>query len=108
VPGNEVRLLPHERLNANSALLVQCINAQYDSEASMAFYQYTMGGGSDYVHYGIFNSEADDLRTASHNAVLLLAELARRCGLLHLPQWHSQPGLCAGPVECHNATEGAC
>jgi 2-polyprenyl-3-methyl-5-hydroxy-6-metoxy-1,4-benzoquinol methylase len=58
---------------------VQCINAQYDSEASMEFYKHAMGGGTDYVHYGVFNSDEDDLATACHNTVVLLSELARRC-----------------------------
>lgn len=65
---------------------MQCINAQYDSEASMTFYQYTMGGGSDYVHYGMFKTPDDDLKTASHNTVELLAELARRVSSLGLSQ----------------------
>jgi hypothetical protein len=57
---------------------MQCINAQYDSEASMNFYKYTMGGGTDYVHYGVYNSTDDSLSSAAHNTVLLLSELARR------------------------------
>lgn len=57
---------------------MQCINAQYDSETSMEFYKHAMGGGSDYCHYGVFNSPDDDLATATHNSVVLLAELARR------------------------------
>ena len=52
----------------------------------MTFYQYTMGGGSDYVHYGMFKTPEDDLKTASHNTVELLAELARRVSSLGLSQ----------------------
>jgi hypothetical protein len=57
---------------------MQCINAQYDSEASMNFYKYTMGGGTDYVHYGVYTGPDDTLSSATHNTVLLLSELARR------------------------------
>ena len=64
------------------ALRVQCINAQYDSEVSMNFYKFSMGGGTDNCHYGVFNSPDDDLGTATNNTVLLLSELARRCALL--------------------------
>ena len=58
---------------------MQHVNAQYDSEMSMEFYKHTMGGGSDNVHYGIFESPDDDVSSAAHNTVLLMSELARRC-----------------------------
>lgn len=63
---------------------MQHVNAQYDSEMSMEFYKFTMGGGSDNVHYGIFESPEDDISAAAHNTVLLMAELARRCVLYSL------------------------
>lgn len=54
------------------------VNLQYDTEASMSFYQTVMGGGGDSVHYGIFNRGDEDLQEASANTIKLLAELARR------------------------------
>lgn len=47
----------------------------------MEFYKHAMGGGSDNVHYGIFNSPDDSISSAAQNTVLLMSELARRCVL---------------------------
>jgi hypothetical protein len=52
------------------------VNEQYDSDASMAFYEYVMGGGGDDIHYGIFTSDKDDLKTSSQNSIEALAHMA--------------------------------
>eukprot|EP00951_Prasinocladus_malaysianus_P001982 scaffold14136_cov52-Prasinocladus_malaysianus.AAC.1 len=52
------------------------IQEQYDTEASMIFYKYIMGGGGDNMHYGIFHDGNEDLLTASHNTMEFMANLA--------------------------------
>lgn len=56
------------------------VNDQYDTDASMAFYEYVMGGGGDDIHYGIFNSDSDGLKESSQNSVEALAAMAEACG----------------------------
>ena len=58
------------------------VNEQYDSDASMAFYEHVMGGGGDDIHYGIFNSERDGLKESSQNSIDALAAMAEACGAL--------------------------
>lgn len=58
------------------------VNAQYDTAASMAFYEYVMGGGGDDIHYGIFLTGAEDLRQSSQNSIDLLASYAAAAGAL--------------------------
>lgn len=98
---------PCTQIMSHTSAFVQCINAQYDSETSMEFYKHAMGGGSDYCHYGVFNSPDDDLATATHNSVVLLSELARRCATPPPPHAHPctpqqplpaiSPGTCLPP-----------
>eukprot|EP00192_Tetraselmis_astigmatica_P024421 CAMPEP_0117667518 /NCGR_PEP_ID=MMETSP0804-20121206/11018_1 /TAXON_ID=1074897 /ORGANISM="Tetraselmis astigmatica, Strain CCMP880" /LENGTH=1261 /DNA_ID=CAMNT_0005475267 /DNA_START=149 /DNA_END=3934 /DNA_ORIENTATION=- len=52
------------------------VKEQYDTEASMVFYKYIMGGGGDNMHYGIFRTGNEDLLTASHNTMSYIADLA--------------------------------
>lgn len=56
------------------------VNEQYDTDASMAFYEYVMGGGGDDIHYGIFNADSDGLKESSQNSVEALAAMAEACG----------------------------
>lgn len=56
------------------------VNEQYDTDASMAFYEYVMGGGGDDIHYGIFNSDSDGLKESSQNSIEALAAMAVACG----------------------------
>lgn len=58
------------------------MNEQYDSDASMAFYEHVMGGGGDDIHYGIFRKEKDGLKQSSQNSVEELARMAEECGAL--------------------------
>jgi hypothetical protein len=58
------------------------VNQQYDSDASMAFYEYVMGGGGDDIHYGVFLSERDGLKESAHNSIEMLASMAESCGAL--------------------------
>lgn len=58
------------------------VNEQYDSDASMAFYEHVMGGGGDDIHYGIFRKEKDGLKQSSQNSVEELARMAVECGAL--------------------------
>lgn len=58
------------------------VNEQYDSDASMAFYEHVMGGGGDDIHYGIFRTEQDGLKQSSQNSVEQLAKMAEECGAL--------------------------
>ena len=56
------------------------VNEQYDTAASMAFYEHVMGGGGDDIHYGIFNKDSDGLKESSQNSVEALAGMAEACG----------------------------
>jgi hypothetical protein len=58
------------------------VNEQYDSDASMAFYEHVMGGGGDDIHYGIFRKPKDGLKQSSQNSVEELARMAVECGAL--------------------------
>jgi hypothetical protein len=58
------------------------VNEQYDSDASMAFYEHVMGGGGDDIHYGIFLTDNDGLKESSQNSVVELASMAVACGAL--------------------------
>lgn len=58
------------------------VNEQYDSDASMAFYEHVMGGGGDDIHYGIFLKDKDGLKQSSQNSVEELARMAVECGAL--------------------------
>jgi hypothetical protein len=58
------------------------VNEQYDSEASMAFYEHVMGGGGDDIHYGIFLSERDGLKESSQHSIDALVQMAEDCGAL--------------------------
>ena len=46
------------------AALERRIEEQYDTDISMTFYKYIMGGGGDSMHYGIFKTGKEDLVTA--------------------------------------------
>lgn len=65
-----------DSIKAAVAALEKRIQEQYDTDVSMIFYKYIMGGGGDNMHYGIFNTGKEDLLTASHNAVAYMANLA--------------------------------
>lgn len=67
--------------NSKSAVEAK-VNEQYDSDASMAFYEHVMGGGGDDIHYGIFRKEKDGLKQSSQNSVEELARMAVECGAL--------------------------
>lgn len=67
--------------NTKSAVEAK-VNEQYDSDASMAFYEHVMGGGGDDIHYGIFHKEKDGLKQSSQNSVEELAKMASECGAL--------------------------
>ena len=58
------------------------VNKQYDTDASMAFYEHVMGGGGDDIHYGLFLAPGDGLRQSSQNSVEMLASMAEACGAL--------------------------
>jgi hypothetical protein len=58
------------------------VNEQYDSDASMAFYEHVMGGGGDDIHYGIFRKPKDGLKQSSQNSVEELARMAVECNAL--------------------------
>jgi hypothetical protein len=84
---------PAQNGNIKSAVEAK-VNEQYDSDASMAFYEHVMGGGGDDIHYGIFRSEQDGLKQSSQNSVEQLAKMAEECGALkkvRSPSWCS-PG----------------
>lgn len=61
--------------------LEEKVNAQYDTEASMIFYRYIMGGGGDDIHYGVFLTGKEDLRESSHNTKEALLDGARKAGI---------------------------
>ena len=75
-PGNS-----KNAVEAKSAVEAK-VNEQYDSDASMAFYEHVMGGGGDDIHYGIFRKEKDGLKQSSQNSVEELARMAVECGAL--------------------------
>jgi hypothetical protein len=58
------------------------VNEQYDTDASMAFYEFVMGGGGDDIHYGLFLSESDGLKESSQNSIEALANMAVNAGVL--------------------------
>ena len=62
--------------------LEERINQQYDTDASMTFYTYIMGGGGDDMHFGIFNTGQEDLKQASLNTVHFMCNLARNVSAL--------------------------
>jgi hypothetical protein len=68
------------------------VNQQYDSDASMAFYEYVMGGGGDDIHYGVFLSERDGLKESSQNSVEMLASMAESCGALKKVRYVNSDG----------------
>ncbi|WP_428242695.1 methyltransferase domain-containing protein [Gynuella sp.] len=58
---------------------------QYDSPQGRAFYQQVMGDSGFNIHYGIYPSENETMKTASENIIRHLLELAQQRGV-HLPQ----------------------
>lgn len=65
---------------------------QYDTDSSMAFYEYIMGGGGDDIHYGVFIRGDEDLKESSENSIKLLAKLiedARASSKVHA--WAPNP-----------------
>jgi cyclopropane fatty-acyl-phospholipid synthase-like methyltransferase len=54
------------------------VNEQYDTDASMQFYTFIMGGGGDDIHYGIFNKGDEDLKTCSQNTIDYMCNLCEK------------------------------
>lgn len=67
---------------SNKTAVESKVNEQYDTDASMAFYEYVMGGGGDDIHYGLFLNESDGLKESSQNSVEALANMAVDAGTL--------------------------
>ena len=67
---------------SNKTAVESKVNEQYDTNASMAFYEYVMGGGGDDIHYGLFLNESDGLKESSQNSVEALANMAVDAGTL--------------------------
>jgi sarcosine/dimethylglycine N-methyltransferase len=80
---DENGMTPHpSTTDAERAVHWERVRRQYDDVNGAAFYRIVMGGGGDHVHYGLYESEVESPRSATHRATQKLIEFTARSASL--------------------------